>query len=128
MSAHTPEPWHLEERGTIECGQKLNSGFIVADIGGCGPDFPANGKRIIQCVNALANIPDPAEALRMAREALDQSKTLIQMFGSFLDHWSLKREQKSVDVYAAWDEVRERSGMSEAKATAALVALKGEQK
>lgn len=60
------------------------------------------------------------------RKALEESKSLIQMFGSFLDHWSLKREQKPSDVYAAWDEVRERSGMSEAKATAALAVEVGE--
>lgn len=124
MSAHTPEPWHLEERGTIECGQKLNSGFIVADIGGCGPDFPANGKRIIQCVNALTNIPDPAEALRMAKEALEDMQ---RQFSSLLwtsDDGKTKRPGDADSIEA---DGYKTIAAAFRKATAALAALKGEQ-
>ena len=34
-----------------------------------------DSERIIACVNALAGIPDPAAALRAAREALEQAES-----------------------------------------------------
>ena len=40
-------------------------------------------------------------------EQLAKKQGIIDRFGSFLDHWSLKYYRDPNDVYAAWDKARE---------------------
>ena len=51
--------------------------------------------------NELANELDLVTAQR------DKYKAIIERFGSWLDHWSIKTTQLPSDVYAAWDNCRE---------------------
>jgi hypothetical protein len=44
----------------------------------------ANAARIVEEHNALLGIHDPAEALQLAREALEKSKTNLEVFYSLL--------------------------------------------
>jgi len=86
---HTPEPW----THTKLCGQASGphaetcigivgkNGIAVAWInlnpsqGDKVEDGFADAGRVVTCINALAGIPDPAEALRKAREALLIART-----------------------------------------------------
>ena len=85
MSKHTPEPWHLfTNRHPETNGDQW--GCIETErhpAGGCGTSVPgvrchwtgelgrANAARIVACVNALANVPDPATFVKAARELAD---------------------------------------------------------
>lgn len=39
----------------------------------------------------------------------DEARRTIKLFGSWLDRWSLQASRTPSDVYAAWDEVRDRA-------------------
>jgi hypothetical protein len=64
--AHTPEPWQPEDLPRKRLG--------ISGDGGGGHVAEAysddDRRRIIACVNACAGIPDPAAALKQARQAL----------------------------------------------------------
>lgn len=75
MSAQdwSPEPWlrkgaHIEANGHVLCTFNATRGFEAPSI--FGEEDEANAERARACVNALANVPDPEEAVRLAREAL----------------------------------------------------------
>lgn len=87
---HTPEPWIFDEdnRGvnstwgyglisenaslnvTVHARKPKGDGFNSVDI---EAEAIAAGKRIVECVNACVNIPNPAEAIAAAREALNEA-------------------------------------------------------
>lgn len=67
---HTPEPWALEEGGDI-VGANLEEvrscfSFEPDQWSNEGYDIP----RIVDCVNALAGVESPAEAIQAAKVAL----------------------------------------------------------
>ena len=51
-------------------------------------------------------------AMELNRELEARVKT-VELFGSWLHHWSIQPEKQSSDVYGAWDEARERAKCSE---------------
>lgn len=79
--AHTKEPWKVSNyrpaqiiarnpsESTYEKGDNLFEPLAVVSTGNGFADL-ANAVRIVQCVNALAGIQDPAAAIAAAREAL----------------------------------------------------------
>ncbi len=102
---HTPEPWdvcdsdnssfvHVETRHdhSIEAGRQIctvNRGNRAERL--------SNAGRIADCVNALAGIPDPAEALKVAREALS-----LLMKNVYPDWKNLTVEELNEEVSKAW--------------------------
>ena len=98
MSTHTPEPWSIGSGSHVS---GMWSGMIriesLEDFHSNGVDYPdgstksytnvvcgttghsdtarANMLRIVECVNALAGVEDPAAAIREAMEAM---KSLIE--------------------------------------------------
>ena len=66
---HSPEPWSTckYHAWSISAGER--SDIIHAATDNDELD-EANAERAVQCVNACAGIPDPAAALKLAREAL----------------------------------------------------------
>lgn len=77
---HTPEPWSVAFGPDLGGGWQIEPSFVRAGTGlvVCERSFSvnpaeakANAERIVQCVNALAGVPDPARALEAARKALE---------------------------------------------------------
>jgi len=79
MSKHTPGPWkYVAAHGEFEMYKQAE--IVGADEEGIAYPFPlnlsppgrreANAERIVQCVNALEGVENPAEALRKALFAL----------------------------------------------------------
>jgi hypothetical protein len=83
---HTPEPWEqmggssaivaVSELERDEDGNRVavaQCGDEISPLAGLkyGDERDANAARIVSCVNACAGLADPAEALRVAREALE---------------------------------------------------------
>jgi hypothetical protein len=57
---HTKEPWAVNI-GRVESKNEhgvANDGWIIAEFS--GPEYRGNAKRVRDCVNALAGVPDPA--------------------------------------------------------------------
>lgn len=72
---HHPEPWQeLDPYTDRPCATPIGSPRedgaldIIAEAHGCNHQL--NARRIIACVNACKGITDPAEALQLARNAL----------------------------------------------------------
>jgi hypothetical protein len=64
---HTKEPWILDY-GRI---RDDNCNTICGFLGNwTDPQWQADRQRIVECVNALAGVADPVNALAAAREAL----------------------------------------------------------
>lgn len=57
-------PWKSIMEPEVLCGAWCQGGMVSLNIS------DADKARVIQCVNACAGIPDPAAAIREAREAL----------------------------------------------------------
>lgn len=57
---HTPEPWYARDT------QVTGDGILIAGFIGRA----ANATRIVQCVNALAGIPNPARFVSLVRDAV----------------------------------------------------------
>ena len=91
MSKHTPEPWRVGTDGppfyageTAIIGKspygeaEHPGGFILAQFNHNFPDLAAaNAARSELCVNALANIPDPAAFVRAARALADDVEWML---------------------------------------------------
>lgn len=75
MNDHTSEPWEASGNGIHK---RISPRFAECVAITDGPKRKENGKRIVQCVNALAGIDDPAAALDAIREAL---KPICQPLG-----------------------------------------------
>lgn len=71
MPEHTSEPWKVRERnGAPAVCHSENEFFDIASVKGFnGPEARANARRIVLCVNALANVP-AAELEALAPGAL----------------------------------------------------------
>ena len=72
---HTKEPWKIRHlRESVGTDDRMTAMcYPCGEKGECTPESEANARRIVDCVNALATIPDPAafvEAARAMREAL----------------------------------------------------------
>lgn len=67
MSDWTPEPLEFD----IDDMCIRSSNGLIARIYDC-EDFLCVGIRLEACYNACAGIPDPADAIRQAREALSE--------------------------------------------------------
>lgn len=68
--AHTPEPWKFDKHHWVS---DLNGNFILAAIGECSRgEKQANADRIVQCVNACADIPDPAAHMAEQSERIEE--------------------------------------------------------
>lgn len=73
---HTLEPWVINSRASMLI-ESVNGRGIAATGGHTSnkvdttPENLANTSRIITCVNALAGVTDPADALEQVREALE---------------------------------------------------------
>ena len=71
MSKHTPGPWtqmictDLRPQVTNKNGLQ-----IVRASGDPSMDHEANASRIVECVNALDGIDNPAEFIRIAKELI----------------------------------------------------------
>ena len=84
MSEHTPEPWSVSKEprkvmtwitseskeglekigvGSPEEAYKFYGGFMIGES-----ITPENAERIVECVNALAGISNPAELISVAKE------------------------------------------------------------
>lgn len=82
-NTHTPEPWELAEPSEypwklLDEPSMQNTATILGKGGFgilCTPETNVGRRsdleRIVSCVNACAGLADPAEALRLAREALE---------------------------------------------------------
>jgi hypothetical protein len=75
---HAPEPWR-NEYGTITAAQVGLLKPIVANVTH-RRDREANAQRIVECVNALAGVADPASAITAAREALERSRNWLASY------------------------------------------------
>lgn len=82
---HTPEPWaHAPAGQTMRTKYNQTTAIYHGDcqlIAGCfgdvkeGPEqAESNAARIVQCVNALAGVPDPASEIPAIREHYDKWK------------------------------------------------------
>ncbi len=90
MSKHTPEPWVVddgidspenmadeimrnagEEHEWVAIGIEDEEGY-ASSVAYC---HPMNSQRIVDCVNAMANIYSPAELVRAAKAALSALET-----------------------------------------------------
>lgn len=77
---HTQEPWEINigeylGRRRLESKNEhgiVNDGWIIGEFE--GPDAEDNAKRIKDCVNALAGVPDPAKLIEAVDNVLKMSK------------------------------------------------------
>jgi hypothetical protein len=87
MTGHTKEPW-LVEMTEAPIGVPFANIHAHPDGGYEGIAFntlgpaEANARRIVDCVNALANIPDPAAFVAAARGMAD----LVDWLCEYRDH------------------------------------------
>lgn len=86
MSTHTKEPWIVVRGHTLniatEDEEENKDGFIAIICEKPNDETrDAIADRIVSCVNALAGIENPQEALRMAREALQNMLDLQDQMG-----------------------------------------------
>ena len=96
MTGHTKEPWEVQPY--VECGAVY---IVGSDLGGLvagAHSWPteidrgdtarveANARRIVDCVNAFAGIPDPSAyiaAARGMREALELLSNVARLTPGF---------------------------------------------
>ena len=72
MAKHTPEPWWHSK---LEIGDVPMMNTKIAKVSGYShEEAEANGKRIVECVNACAGIDDPAAEFDYLRGAVEQLK------------------------------------------------------
>lgn len=74
---HTPEPWTIDRWGHVSApscgaGSKVLCPAFASPSGNHpqADEAEANTARIVACVNALAGVPHPQEAVKAAREAM----------------------------------------------------------
>lgn len=95
MGKYTPEPWKklgykdgvcFVMAGCYARGTAPASGATpcIACLDGASLGFgyeqnEANGERIVACVNALANIPDPAAYIKAMRDALANVRKAVEL-------------------------------------------------
>lgn len=74
-ATHTPEPWDdASKYPEIPTVRIFSKSHYIASVGNSDDSreqTEANAARIVQCVNACANISDPAKAIEQAREAVN---------------------------------------------------------
>ena len=96
MTGHTKEPWEIngcdwdeETDQTIGCEITDSEFYFVASCeGGRSSEHDnANARRIVDCVNAFAGIPDPLAFVQAARgmaEALEACQSTLQHTRAFM--------------------------------------------
>lgn len=88
---HTKEPWHAAPTGSVMQGYGQPFGVVQYSqsilVCGCFGDIPgghetaeANSERIVDCVNAMAGIQNPA-AVRECVDSLTDALEFIQSSG-----------------------------------------------
>jgi hypothetical protein len=111
---HTPEPWFLEgefrqvgclDKGlcTEWCGSVLEANAkkyrgevcefqSATNIDGIKPNEAfANANRIVDCVNALTGIPNPAEFVRAAEANADLMKKAIALLDPCMNESDIRK-------------------------------------
>ena len=67
-----------------------------------------------------ADLSTSQQEARRLREALETTHKCMQLFSSFLDHWSIRTNKETSEVYKAWDDARKTAGTNEQRIVAAL--------
>lgn len=85
---HTPEPWERSADNTSNYLEQViaksprGKAIVIARIPrpriGCPT---SNANRIVACVNALANVSDPEQAIKDARDALEATQRHLEREG-----------------------------------------------
>lgn len=81
---HSPEPWCNEVSDGLIFTKDATGSIILVS----GDEDEYQPDRIVQCVNALAGIKDPAAALAAAREALEM---VIEHLCTGVNHVDFKK-------------------------------------
>jgi len=89
MSEHDKEPWKWEERdrefGNMPALYNID-GQLILNLGDDEQYYPAcgmepnkaNAKRIVDCVNAMSGIDNPAEFMAEIKEAFNCAKDVME--------------------------------------------------
>lgn len=98
---HTKEPWKVDAMGRIIMSE--NRGKVYQDIAEIRPGIllaavdKANAARIVSCVNALAGVKNPGEAMELVRDVLGglvkRNKTVL---GDAIGHSTLDEIHKAL--------------------------------
>ena len=74
MSKHTPGPWVLDGQRTGGIARHIPRSTMYDDVATAYSNTDA--ARIVECVNALDGVENPAEFVRIAKELIADIKAL----------------------------------------------------
>lgn len=89
MSAHTPEPWHLDGVRWVAAGtspgQPYIADFNVGSYWRQTGTTQANAARCVACVNACAGMEDPAAEIARLRAQNDKMRAGLERIGAMIE-------------------------------------------
>jgi hypothetical protein len=90
---HTPEPWQRDGTAIFDC-QHFPEMVATTSPAMCGPGMTNatfNAQRIVDCVNALAGIPNPAEFVRAAEANADLMKKAVALLDPCMSESDIRK-------------------------------------